>query len=179
LIFAERYKGRTMAMHTDDDLDLSYSNKSTFTTEEKKIIMDRLDEERRIHQKAEEGLNTQNKTYTEEEKKKVLQKLNEKRLSTQKRDEIKKARTYNKKIYKFGSKEFYKFKQMEREYYIEIDMIKKLSSRPVIVPLYYRTFEELNKKEVLVKIEVYSEKFFISYNPIRVYFKGYTLEDGK
>ena len=170
-----------MGTHTNDDHeDLSYiSQKSTFTAEEKKIIMDRLDEERRIHQKAQESLDPKNKKYTEEEKKKILQKLNEKRLSTQKREEIKKARTHNKKIYKFGSKEFYKFQQMEREYFIEIEDIKKLSSRPVIVPLYYRTFEELNKKEVLIKVEIYSEKFFISYNPIRVYFKGYSLEDDR
>lgn len=167
-----------MSIDTNNNVELSkIGRKDIYTTEEKKIIMDRLDEERRIHQKAEEDLNTKTKNYTEEEKKIVLQKLNEKRLTTQKREEIKKARTHNKKIYKFGSKEYYKFKQMEREYYIEIKELKKLSSRPVIIPLYYRTFEEFNKKEVLIKTEIYSEKFFISYNPIRVYFKGYSLED--
>jgi hypothetical protein len=66
---------------------------------------------------------------------------------------------------------------MEREYYIEIDACKKLSSRPTILPLYYRTFDELKKKDVLVKTEVYSDKIFISYNAIRVYFKAYTLEE--
>jgi hypothetical protein len=166
----KREKGRTMSANTNDDnVDISYiSKKSTFT-----------DEERRIHQRAQESLDPKKKTYDEEEKKKVLEKLNEKRLSTQKREEIKKARTYKKQVYKFGSKEFYKFKHMEREYFIEIADIKKLSSRPVIIPLYYRTLEELNKKEVLIKTEIYSEKIFISYNPIRVYFKGYSLEDEK
>jgi len=167
-----------MSKDTNTNVELSkIDRKETFTAEEKKIIMDRLDEERRIHQKAVEDLDTKTKNYTEEEKKIVLQKLNEKRLTTQKREEIKKARTYKKQSYRFGSKEYYKFIQMEREYYIEIDELKKLSSRPVIIPLYYRTFEELNKKEVLMKTEIYSEKIFISYNPIRVYFKGYSLED--
>ncbi len=167
-----------MSIDTSNNVELSkIARKDIYTTEEKKIIMDRLDEERRIHQKAEEDLNTKTKNYTEEEKKIVLQKLNEKRLTTQKREEIKKARTYKKQTYKFGSKEYYKFMQMEREYYIEIPELEKLSSRPVIIPLYYRTFEELNKKEVLIKTEIYSEKIFISYNPIRVYFKGYSLED--
>ena len=169
-----------MGTDTNDNVDISsFSKKDTYTIEEKKIIMDRLDEERRIHQKAEEDLNTKTKNYNEDEKKIVLQKLNEKRLTTQKREDIKKARTYKKQTYKFGSKEFYKFKQMEREYYIEIAEIAKLSSRAAIIPLYYRTFEELNKKEFLIKTEIYSEKIFISYNPIRVYFKGYSLEDSK
>lgn len=167
-----------MSINIDNNVELSIiDKKDTFTVEEKKIIMDRLDEERRIHQKAEEDLNGKSKNYTEEEKKLVLQKLNEKRLSTQKREDIKKARTDRKKIYKFGSKEYYKFQQMEREYYIEIADIDKFSSRATIIALYYRTFEEFKKKEVLIKTEIYSEKIFISYNPIRVYFKGYSLED--
>ena len=167
-------------MGTDTNKNVELSNivrKDIYTIEEKKTIIDRLDEERRIHQKAEEDLNTEIKNYNENEKKKLLQNLNEKRLTTQKREKIEKARTENKKIYKFGSKEFYKFKQMEREYYTEISDIKKISSRAAIIPLYYHTFEELNKKEVLIKTEIYSEKIFISYNPIRVYFKGYSLED--
>lgn len=167
-----------MSTDTNENVELSsIGRKNIYTTEEKKIIMDRLDEERRIQQKIEENLDLKSKNYDDNEKKLILQKLNEKRVNTQKREEIKKARTYKKKTYKFGSKEFYKFKQMEREYYIEIEEVEKLSSRPVIIPLYYRTFEELNKKEVLVKVEIYSEKIFISYNSIRVYFKGYSLED--
>ena len=167
-----------MGTDTNDNVKLSnIVRKDIYTAEEKKYIMDRLDEERRIHQKAAEDLNTKTKNYTEDEKKIVLQKLNEKRLTVQKREDIKKARTYKKQTYKFGSKAFYKFKQMEREYYIEIAELEKLSSRAAIIPLYYRTFEELNKKEVLIKTEIYSDKIFISYNPIRVYFKGYSLED--
>ena len=167
-----------MGTDTNDNVDISsFSKKDIYTVEEKKYIMDRLDEERRIHQKAVEGLNTKTKNYDEDEKQKVLRDINEKRLSTQKREKIKEARTYKKQTYKFGSKEFYKLKQMEREYFIEIADMKKISGRAAIIPLYYRTFEELNKKEVLIKTEIYSEKIYISYNPIRVYFKGYLLED--
>ncbi|WP_309496752.1 hypothetical protein [Sulfurovum sp.] len=167
-------------MNTDMNGNIKLSSivrKDIYTDEEKKIIMDRLDEERRIHQNAEASLDSNSKQYDEEEKKKILQRLNEKRVTTQKHEEINKARIYKKQIYKFGSKEFYKFQNMEREYFIEIADIKKLSSRAVIIPLYYRVFEELKKKEILIKTEVYSEKIFISYNPIRVYFKGYSLED--
>ena len=167
-----------MNRNTNDDLDISkIIKKETYTEEEKKMIIDRLDEERRIHQKAEDDLNTETKNYDEDEKKVVLKKLNEKRLSTQKREEIKKARTNKKEIYKFASKKYYKFIQMEREYFIEISDMEKLSSRALIISLYYRTFEEYKKKDVLIKTEIYSEKIFISYNPIRVYFKGYTLEN--
>lgn len=157
----------------------SFSQKETYTTEEKKLIMDRLNEERLAQQKADEALEGKKGPYTEEEKKKILNKLNEKRLSAQKREEIQKRRTHKKKIYTFGNKKFYKFKNMEREYYIDIDDCNKLSSRPVIVTLLYKTVSEyeLKKKDVLIKTEIYSEIFFISMDSIRVYFKGYPLED--
>ena len=70
---------------------------------------------------------------------------------------------------------------MEREYFMEIDACNKFSSRPVIVPLFYKTVSEyeLKQKDVLIKTEIYSEKFLISLDPIRVYFKGYSLENDR
>jgi len=169
-----------MDKNPTEKLDIeSFSEKETYTAEEKKIIMDRLNRERLVHQKAEEGLSGKNKSYSEDEKKKILTKLNEKRLSIQKREEIKKNRTYKKQIYKFEAKEYYKFVNMEREYYIKVTDCKKISNRPTIVTLYYRTFESLQKKDVLLKTEIYSEKFFISYDVMRVYYRGYPLEDEK
>ncbi len=171
-----------MDKYPTEALDVeSFSKKETYSTEEKKLIMDRLNEERLVHQRAEEALAGKKGPYTEEEKTKILHKLNEKRLSTQKREEIQKSRTHKKKMYKFGNKEFYKFKNMEREYYIEIEDCNKFSSRPVIVTLFYKTVSEneLKKKDVLIKTEIYSEKFLISQNAIRVYFKGYSLEDDR
>ena len=163
-------------------LDLeSFSKKETYNTEEKQLIMDRLNEERLAQQSVKEALESKNGPYTEEEKKKILDKLNEKRLSTQKWEEIQKSRTYKKKIYKFGNKEFYKFKNMDREYYIEIEDCNKFSARPVIVTLFYKTVSEyeLKKKDILIKTEIYTDKFLISMDTIRVYFKGYSLEDDK
>ncbi len=155
----------------------AYRKKDTYNTEEKQIIMERLDEERRIHQEAIKGLDGKKVFYTQSEKNRILSKLNEQRLSKQKREEIKKIRTYNKEEYHFGTKVFYKFLQMEKEYYIEIDDCEKLSSRPTIISLHYRIFDNLKKKDVLIKTEVYSDRFFISYDAIRVYFKEYSLED--
>ena len=155
----------------------AYSKKDTYTDEEKKIIMDRLDEERRIHQEAIKGLDGKKPIYTENEKNKIFDKLNEHRLSTQKREELRQRRVENKEVYKIGIKKFYKFLNMEREYFIEINDCDKFSRRPAIISLHYRTFNELKKKDVLIKTEVYSDKIFISYNAIRVYFKGYVLED--
>ncbi len=159
----------------------SHSKKQTYTAEEKQFIMARLNEERLIHQRAEEELKGQKRSFTEEEKKKILAKLNEKRLSTQKREEIKKRRLHNKKSYKFGNKMFYKFKNMEREYYIEIADCDKITNRASIVTLYYKSISEyeVKKKDVLMKTEIYSDKFFVSYGLVRVYFKGYSLEDEK
>ena len=161
-----------------EDIGMS-TKKETYTAEEKKMIMDRLDEERRIHDQATKGLDGKKSEYDESEKNKILSKLNEQRLSKQKRAEIERKRTENKEVYKFGPKTFYKFLQMEREYYIQIEECSKLSSRPSIVSLYYRTFEEFKKKDVLMKTEIYSDKFFISYDAIRVYFKTYALENAR
>ncbi len=178
----EQGKSKRTSMDKDPNeiLDIeSISRKETYSTEEKKFIMDRLNEERLVQQRAEEALSDKKGPYTEEEKAKILNKLNEKRLSTQKREEIQKRRTHKKKTYKFGNKEFYKFKNMEREYYIEIEDCNKFSSRPVIVTLFYKTVSayELKKKDVLIKTEIYSDNFLISMDSIRVYFKGYSLED--
>ena len=167
-----------MDKHSDEMLDLeSISRKETFTEEEKKLIMDRLNQQRLREQREAEIPSDPKKVYTEEEKKKILNDLNQRRLSDQRIEEIKKKRTQNKAIYKFGTKEYYKFTNMKREYYLEINDSKKISGRPRILPIYYRSIDVLQKKDVLIKSEIYSEKFFISLDPIRVYFKAYTLED--
>lgn len=165
-------------MSNDENSELNLikiAQKETFSAEEKQFIMDRLNKERLENQEQEAKANE----YSKDDKSKILTKLNEKRLSVQKREEIKKKRTEKKKIYKFGSKEYYKFMHMEREYYIEIEDCDKISSRPSIITLFYRTFYELQKKDVLLKTEIYSDKFFISNNAIRVYFKSYSLEDDR
>ncbi len=175
-----RSKRTSMENHSSEILDIeSFSKKKTYSDEEKQLIMDRLNEERLIHQRVEEEFKGKKRSYTEEEKKKILAKLNEKRLSTQKREEIKKKRLHNKKIYKLGNKEFYKFTNMEREYYIEVADCDKITTRPSIVTLYYKSVSEyeVKKKDVLIKTEIYSDKFFVSYDVVRVYFKGYSLED--
>lgn len=153
--------------------------KEVYSEAEKQIIMDRLNDERLIHQRTRERLDGKVKAYTEEEKSQILILLNEERLSKRKRKEIKSKRIEKKEKYTFASREFYKFTKMEREYFIEMKECEDLSSRPKLITLYYRTFEELKKKDVLIKTEIYSEHFFISYNPIRVYFKTYALEDEK
>ena len=153
--------------------------KETYTEEEKQIIMTRLNEERLIHQRVKEQLDGKIESYSEEEKNHILDMLNEQRLSKQKREEIRNKRLEKKEKYKFANKEFYKLTKMEREYFIEVSECESISSRPKLISLYYRTFEEFKKKDVLIKTEVHSEYFFISYNPIRVYFKTYALEDEK
>jgi len=120
---------------------------------------------------------TKAKKFSDEEKQEILRKINQERLTKQKAKEIVLKRTQGKKIYKFGSKYFYKFKNMEREYYIEVEVCKKISNKAQQVTLYYRIFNDFNPKEVLIKTEVFSEQFSISYNLLRVYFKKYGLED--
>jgi len=169
-------------MDRDDSeyLDIpGVGDKETYSVSEKQLIMDRLNEERLIHQRVQEKLDGKIEAYTEEEKQQILHILNKQRLSILKCEEIKKKRIEKKEKYTFNNREFYKFTKMEREYYIEVKECEKLTSRPIILTLYYKTFEEFKKKDVLIKTELYSDKFFVSYNPIRVYFKQYSLEDEK
>jgi len=119
------------------------------------------------------------KTYTDEEKTFIMDSLNEERLSIRKRQEIDEIRINKKQIYKFEGKTFYKFTNMKRDFFILITDCKKFSSRPSIFTLYYRSLDALQKQDMLIKTEIYSDKIFISYDVIRVYFKGYTLEDAR
>jgi len=151
--------------------------KETYTAEEKQIIIDNLNEERRINQKIVADLSNSAKHYSKSDKNKILNKLNQQRLSREKREAIKKKRTYNKEIYTFGDNSFYKLIQMEKEYYIRIEDCEQLTSQPNIISLYYKIFDALKKKDVLMKVEAYSDKFFISYDVIRVYFKPFALEN--
>jgi hypothetical protein len=131
---------------------------------------------------------SQKEFYTKEEKAIILKKLNDQRLirqkntevsSQEKNNEIEEKRLKNKKEYKINNKQFYKFQNMERGYYIEKEKAEKISTIPMIMTLYYKTFGELKKKDVLIKLKVYSENFFISYDVLRVYFKPYALEEIK
>ncbi len=166
-------------MYEDSSEDLYIANisqKETYSDEEKEFILKRLNDERLQQQKPKDVSLTVTKLYSKEDKDDILKKLNEERLRIQRHEEMKWKRVENKEIYKFGQKEYYKFVNMEREYYLEKESFKNFSSRPSIVTLYYRTFGEMKRKDVLLKIELYSEKIFISYNAIRVYFKSYSLE---
>ncbi len=154
----------------------SISKKETYSPDEKKFILERLNNERLREQKADEKSSKATEQYSEQDKCDILNHLNEERVRAQKCEEMKKKRLHNKEIYKFGNKEYYKFVNMEREYYLEAESCGKFSSQPSIVPLYYRTFGEMKKKDVLLKIAVHTEKIFISYDAIRVYFKPYSFE---
>jgi len=167
-------------MNTESTEDLYIANiskKETYSPEEKKFILERLNNERLLKQKSKEESLKATKRISQEEKSDILKELNDERLRVQKREEMRRKRVDNKEIYKFGNKEYYKFINMEREYYLEKESCGKFSSRPSIVSLYYRTFGEMKRKDVLLKIESYSEKIFISYDAIRVYFKPYVFEE--
>ncbi len=162
----------------DEDLNIeNISKKETYSDEEKKFISERLNNDRLLNQLSNVDLIKPTKKYSKKEKSTILEELNEERRRVQKREELKKKRLSNKEIYKFGMKEYYKFVGMKREFYIETGFCENFSGKPTVVTLYYLTFNELKKKDVLIRIQAHSEKIFISYDAIRVYFKPYTLED--
>jgi len=152
-------------------------NKETYTEEEKQFILDRLNKERLERQKFQEAYTKQKQQCIDESKHHILDDLTEKQIVEKHYKEMERIRFLNKKIYTFANKTYYKLKEMEREYYIEVDICKKITSKPAIVPLYYRTFGEMKKREVLLKIEPHSDKIFISKDAIRVYFKPFKLQD--
>ena len=167
-----------MNINSNEDLYIAnISKKETYSAEEKNFILDRLNNERLQQQKADDESSNKTKQYTKKEKNDILEELNEERLRVQKRKEMKRKRLDNKEKYKFANKEYYKLKEMKREYYIEAESCEHFSGMPSIVTLYYLTFNELKKKDVLIKVQTHSEKFFISYDAIRVYFKPYALQN--
>ena len=167
-------------IHVDTEFAPSLP-KETYSKKEKRFILEQLNHQRREKQNIDKSITEKMKTFMNTDVKEVYEQLNSKLLSEEQREvkriNIEKNRTENKKIYTFIGKKFYKFKEMERIYYIEVSECHSISSRPSICTLYYKTFEELIKKDVLIKTEVYSSKFFISHNVIRVYCKPYVLED--
>jgi len=153
-------------------------SKNIYSLEEKNIIMDRLNKERLIQQKLKEDELVGSSGYTKNEKEKILKKLNQERLDRQKQQKISDKRTYKKEIYELIGRDFYKFENMDRGYFIELEDMKGLSERPTIVTLYYRVFEEMHKKDMLLKIDtLMDDRVLISHDVIRVYFKSYALED--
>ena len=164
-----------MELNTVEEIE-AFSQKNTYSDEEKKYIMEQLNA-KRLSENKEENLSKQYKKYTPEEKDNILNELNDKRLERQLYEEIEKRRIYNKKLYTFDMREFYKFLHMDREYFIELKDLDLLSSRPQILTLYFRTFGEIKKRDFLIKTEVYSDRIFISNDVLRVYFKGYSLEN--
>ncbi len=167
-------------MNTDLTEDLYIANISkheTYNDEEKKFILKKLNDERLRQQKLNEASSNVTKQYSQEDKNDILNKLNDERLRAQKNEDMKKKRVENKEIYKFGKKEYYKFVNMEREYYLEKESCGKFSSHPSIVTLYYKVFGEMKRKDVLLKVETHTDKIFISYDAIRVYFKPYAFEE--
>jgi hypothetical protein len=93
--------------------------KDIYSDEEKKYILDTLNAERLLRQKTQRKSKTYDE-YSKADKKDILKELDEQRLDAQRLDVIKKRRIDKKQKYKFGAKEFYKFSNMSREYYIDI-----------------------------------------------------------
>jgi len=172
----------------------SVKSQETYTDDQKKEIMRHLNEQRLARQKEKQAQKqadqeaqtipldadtpTPRKAYDKNEKREIMRRLNEQRLSQQHYRDIKKRRTENKKIYTFSGKEYYKFKNLEREYYILIEDFKKISGRPSIVSFFYKTLSnEFKKKDILAQIKVYSDKVFVSNDVIRIKFQECYLEN--
>ena len=164
-----------MILRTQEEKE-NFSRKNTYTEEEKNYIMNLLNAQRLDEQKTKDE-NDISGGYSSKKKNDILRDINDKRLEKQLYKEIEERRLDSKKIYHFDVREFSKFLHMDREYYIELKDIKKLATRPQILTLYHRTFGEMKKKDFLIKTEVYSDKIFISSDVLRVYFKGYALEN--
>jgi len=176
-ILKERKRVEQEQIDSENDTKALVS-KNIYSTEEKKLIMAKLNEERLLQQKIQKEELASSSGYTKEEKAKILKKLNAKRLSKQKQQQLRDSRTDHKEIYNFVGREFYKFEHIERGYFIELKDMDGLSERPTIVTLYYRVFEEMHKKDMLLKLDTRTDdKILISSDVIRVYFKAYALED--
>ena len=153
------------------------TSKVIFTAEEKKKILEQLDAQRRAREKAKQEKKQWGLNLAPSEKEKILKRIDEERRITQKYKELQRKRLKNKKVYHLENRVLYKFLDMNRAYYIQVEDCKKLSSRPRILPLFYRGFDGLKQKDALMMVRDYSDKIFISDDVVRVYYKMYTLEE--
>lgn len=152
-------------------------SKEIYTAEEKRMILERLDAQRRARQEAERQEKEGFKRLSVSEKEKTLKRIDEEQRIVQKYKELQERRLRDKKVYHLENRLLYRFLDMNRTYYIRVEDCTRLSSSPLILPLFYQGFDGLKKKDVLVRIRDYSEKIFISNDVIRVYYKAYSLED--
>ena len=171
------YNGTNSCMYrkSEETMADQIQNKDVYSDEEKKIILERLNAERKARQKEEEQKSAAQADVTDKEM--ILQKIDEERRISQKYKELQKRRLKDKKVYHIENRVLHKFLEMDRSYYIQVKDCELLSSRPMILPLFYRVLDGLKKKEVLMQVRDYSDKIFISDDVIRVYFKQYALED--
>ena len=156
-----------------------------YSVEEKRWIIERLNAERKERQTYEEertkDCDAPEKKEQEflSEKEKILARIDKERRIAQKYKELQKRRLKNKKIYTLENRTLYKIILTNKEYYIDVDDCKRLSSVPGIFPVFYLRYGGLKKKEALIRIKEYSDKIFISEDVLRVYFKSASLEDGR
>ncbi|GEM_PF-908330 len=162
----------------------------TFTVEEKKWILEQLNEERRQKQIEKERRETleamkkeRNKTQAhhsnidDDVKKQILAKIDEERKEAQKAKEMARKRFYQKNIYTINGREYYRFEGLERIYYILTDDAKKITPTPNEFTIYYQGFEGFRPKKVFIYIKEYADKLFVSEDTQKTYFKEYALEE--
>ena len=164
--------------------------RASFTDEEKQLILNKLNRKRIKKQKIEEPIKKEklqqeleklkevdtpkeerNGGYTTEEKDKIFARLNRDRLQ-RRESKINPI----KKVYSINGKDYYKFIDMTRSYYLRTDMMDKMSPRPEKVYLYYRVLGELKKREVSIRKVSYSKNLFVSISTTKLNFKEHILE---
>ncbi len=114
----------------------------------------------------------QTRVYTQEEKEDIIERLNRDRRRAEKKKDILK-----KKVYTINTREYYKFIDMSRSYFIRKDDIPKLSRKPKKLFLYYTTLGEFKKREVIIISPSYSKNLFVAINISKQNFIEYRLED--
>ncbi|MFK5975251.1 MAG: hypothetical protein QM493_01975 [Sulfurovum sp.] len=161
------------------------NKKEKFSEEEKQLILNKLNRKRKKQQKIEEPIKKKmfkkeikklqgvdKKEYTKEEKDAILDRLNRDRLKEEKREH-----SLTKKVYKINTKDYYKFIDMHRSYYIRVDALPKLSRKPKKLLLYYKILNEFKNREVIVISPSYSKNLFVAINVVKQNFIEYRLED--
>jgi len=132
-------------------------HKKSYTEEEKKAIMARLQTERLKKEAAKRVKESFSLDLTCEERREILLKY--------------------KKRYRIEGWEFYKVLDMDKAYFIEIRDLKMCSPQPQMFSLYYQTMGQMKRKPFLIKMGVTSDKLIVSEDPVRVSYKTYRIED--
>ena len=159
------------------------TDKTSYTPEEKRCILEALnarrkreEKEKKSHRVPSENQIVKKTKYTEEEKRRILEELNARRKREQKARESIRAYLSDKKIYLYKGKSYYKVKDYKQSFYILKETMNLLADTVCSVELERSGYTANRRQKGFIKWDMSSKRILISLSNVRVYYKPFEIE---